>query len=58
MHFDDTGDPTIDWRNTLSLRLSRYLSLDYTYDLLNFPQVSDDTQTRQSLLLRASFDLL
>ncbi len=55
---DNTGDPTIDWRNTLSLRLSRYLSLDYTYDLLDFPQVSSKTQTRQNLLLRASFDLL
>ncbi|MDH3524415.1 MAG: hypothetical protein OES32_12595 [Acidobacteriota bacterium] len=56
--FDDTGNPTIDWSNTLSLRLNRYLSLDYTYDLLDFPQVSDKTQTRQNLLLRASFDLL
>ncbi len=55
---DDTDDPTIDWRNTVSFRLSRYLSLDYTYDLLDFPQVSSRTQTRQNLLLRASFDLL
>jgi hypothetical protein len=55
---DHTGDPTIDWRNTLSLRLSRFLSLDYTYDLLDFPQVTSKTQTRQNLLLRASFDLL
>lgn len=55
---DDTGNPTIDWRNTLSYRLSRYLSLDFTYDLLDFPQVSDQTQIRRSLLLRASFDLL
>jgi hypothetical protein len=55
---DDTGDPTIDWSNTLSMRLSRYLSLDYTYNLLDFPQVSNDTQIRQSLLLRVSFDLL
>ncbi len=54
----NTGDPTIDWRNTLSFRLSRFLSLDYTYDLLDFPQVSSETQTRQNLLLRASFDLL
>jgi hypothetical protein len=55
---DDTGNPTIDWRNTLSYRLSRYLSLDFTYDLLDFPQVSDKTQIRQSLLMRVSFDLL
>lgn len=55
---DDTGDPTIDWRNTLSYRLSRFLSLDFRYDLLDFPQVSDKTQVRQSLLLRASFDVL
>ncbi len=55
---DDTDDPTIDWRNTLSLRVSRFLSLDYTFDLLEFPQVSAETQTRQNLLLRLSFDLL
>lgn len=55
--FDDTGNPTIDWRNTLSFRLTRFLSLDYTYDLLDFPQVSDKKQTRQNLLLRASFDI-
>lgn len=55
---DDTGNPTIDWRNTLSYRLSRYLSLDFTYDLLDFPQISDQTQIRKSLLLRVSFDLL
>jgi hypothetical protein len=56
--FGELGDPTIDWRNTLSLRLTRYLSLDYRYDLLDFPQVSEKTQTRQILLLRVSLDLL
>lgn len=55
---DDTGNPTIDWRNTVSWRLSRFLSLDYTFDLLDFPQVSNETQTRQNLLLRVSFDVL
>ena len=55
---DDTSNPTIDWRNTLSYRLSRYLSLDFTYDVLDFPQVSDQTQVRQSLLIRGSFDLM
>ncbi len=55
---DDTSNPTIDWRNTVSWRLSRFLSLDYTFDLLDFPQISNETQTRQNVLLRVSFDLL
>ncbi len=55
---DDTGEPTLDWRNTLSFRLTRYLSIDYTLDLLRLPQVLDETQTRQNLLLRVSFDVL
>lgn len=56
--FDDFGDPTIDWRNTLSLRLLRNASLDYTLDLLRIPQVLDENQVTQNLLLRFSFNLL
>ncbi len=56
--FSDMGEPTVDWRNNLSLRLTRYLSLDYVLDILRFPQVVDQTQTSQSLLLRFSFDII
>ncbi len=56
--FGDLGDPTIDWRNTLSLRLSRRISIDYTADILRQPQVIDETQLRQNVLLRFSWDLL
>lgn len=55
--FDDMGDPAVDWRNTFSLRLTRYVSLDYIIDLIRHPQVLDETQTKQSLLLRGSFDI-
>ncbi len=55
--FGEFGDPTIDWRNTLSLRLSRSISIDYTADILDQPQVSPETQFRQNILLRFSLDL-
>jgi hypothetical protein len=55
--FSDS-DPTIDWRNTISYRLNRFASLDYTLDALRIPQVLDKTQMTQNLLLRFSFDIL
>ena len=50
--FSELGEPTVDWRNTVSWRLTRNLSLDYVYDLLRLPQVSTRNQTRQNVLLR------
>lgn len=55
--FSDLGagfEPTIDWRSTLSWRLTGDLSLDYRVDMLWLPQVSDQTQMSQSLLFRYS----
>ncbi|MDE2880788.1 MAG: hypothetical protein OXP70_02950 [Acidobacteriota bacterium] len=55
--FSDLGagfEPTIDWRSTLSWRLTGDLSLDYRVDLLWLPQVSDQTQLSQSVLFRYS----
>ena len=56
--FGELGDPTIDWRNTFSYRLTRFASLDYTLDVLDFPQISDETQVTQNLLLRFSWHIL
>lgn len=47
-------DPTVDWRSTLSWRLTGDLSLDYKVDLLRVPQVSDANQVGQSVLFRYS----
>ena len=47
-----TLDPTIDWRSTLSWRLTGALSLDYRVELLRLPQVSDTNQVAQSVLFR------
>ena len=47
--------PTIDWRSTLSCRLTAELSLDYKIDLLRLPQVSDTNQVAQRLLFRYAF---
>ena len=48
-------DPTIDWRNTVSWRLTEGLSMDYIVDLLRLPRVRAENQITQSVLLRYSF---
>ena len=48
------SEPTIDWRSTLSWRLTPELSLDYKVDLLRLPRVSDMNQVAQRLLFRYS----
>ena len=50
----EAPEPTIDWRSTLSWRLTPELSLDYKLDLLRLPRVSDMNQTAQRLLFRYS----
>jgi len=50
--------PTIEWRNTLSLRLNRNFSVNYFVNVDYLPQVVDRVQLDQSVLLRASFSLL
>jgi hypothetical protein len=59
----DSGDggvcqPSLEWRNTLTIRLSRNLSLNYYMNYSHLPQVVDAPQFEQSLLLRASWTLL
>jgi hypothetical protein len=56
--FDTFTEPSFEWRNTVMLRLTRNLSLNYYIDLALLPQVVDVTQREQSLLLRASFAIL
>lgn len=56
--FTTFTEPSIEWRNTLSLRLTRNLSLNYYADVGHLPQVVDVTQFEQSVLLRASWQLL
>ena len=53
--FDELEDPTLDWRNTFSWRLTGGLSLDYRVDVLQQPQVTEDTQLRQTLQFRYSW---
>jgi hypothetical protein len=52
--------PILEWRNTLSLRLTRNLSINYYANVKRFPLPDEDrvpTQFEQSLLLRASWAL-
>ncbi len=59
--FGDFGDfarPSVEWRNTFTLRLTRNLSVNYYLNLEQLPQVVDTLQLEQSVLLRASWALL
>jgi len=53
--FNELENPTLDWRNTISWRLTGGLSLDYRVDVLQQPQVTEDTQLRQTLQFRYSW---
>jgi hypothetical protein len=48
---------SVSWRNTLSLRITRNLSLNYYLNVDIEPQVIDKPQVEQSLLLRTSWAL-
>jgi len=47
----------LSWRNTLSIRLTRNLALNYYLNIVSEPQVIDKPQFEQSLLLRTSWAL-
>jgi len=53
----ELGRISAEWRNTLTLRLTRNLSLNYYLNIDLLPQVIDTAQTEQSVLLRASWAL-
>lgn len=59
--FEDFGDvahPSVEWRNTLNLRLTRNLSANWLFRLESLPQVTSSLQLEQSVFLRASWALL
>ena len=53
--FNELSEPTVDWRNTFSFRVTGDLSIDYRIDLLRQPQVTTDNQVTQNLLFRYSW---
>jgi len=55
--FGRLGEPSLEWRNTLSLRITRNLSINYYANIELFPEVVQRAQFEQSLLLRASWAL-
>jgi hypothetical protein len=54
---EDRVLPSVSWRNTLSVRLTRNLALNYYLNVVSEPQVLDELQVEQSLLLRTSWAL-
>ncbi len=55
--FNTIDQPTVEWDNTLSLRLTDYLSINYNVNLDFVPLVTEDLQLEQSVLMRASWSL-
>lgn len=55
--FQTFDQPAASWRNTLSVRITRNLSLNYTANVDLEPQVVEKAQTAQSLLVRASWSV-
>lgn len=56
--FVNTSDElhaTVDWRNTVSFRLTSDLSIEYKLDLLRLPQIRPENQVTQSVLIRYAF---
>ncbi len=51
----DELQATVDWRNTVSVRLTSDVSIDYKLDVLRLPQIRPENQVTQSVLLRYSF---
>jgi hypothetical protein len=56
--FQDLGRPSLEWRNTVTLRLTRIMSLNYFANVDYLPQVVDNVQLEHSVVLRAAWTLL
>lgn len=59
--FSDFGDirrPSMEWRNTVTFRLTRIMSLNYFANVDYLPQVVDNVQLEHAVVLRASWTLL
>ncbi len=55
--FQTLTRPSANWRNTLSLRITRNLSVNYYLNIDYEPLVIDELQIHQSLLFRASWSI-
>ncbi|MEO0459676.1 MAG: hypothetical protein AAF219_02445 [Myxococcota bacterium] len=55
---DADNGPNVDLRVGLSAKLSSWLSLDYLFQARRVPQVVDDWQRQNTLLLTAGFDVV
>ncbi|MEN0063643.1 MAG: hypothetical protein AAGA48_15940 [Myxococcota bacterium] len=56
--FQTFSQPTTEWRNTVTLRLSRNLSINYILNVEWVPVVVERTRFEQSVLLRAAWAIL
>ena len=56
--FLEDGDVTVEWKNTLGLRISDIISLEYSLDLIREPQVDTSAQLEQGGVVRFTWTLL
>jgi hypothetical protein len=50
--------PSLEWRNTVTVRLTRLMSLNYFANVNFLPQVVDNVQFEHSVVLRATWTIL
>ena len=51
--FNAMEEPFIEWRNVLAVKIRRFLSLSYGFNLIYLPHINDTLQFQQGLKLRA-----
>lgn len=56
--FSDFGRPNLELENALGLRITDFLSANYTLDMDRIPNVSDEVQISHGAFLRAKWSLL
>lgn len=55
--FLNGGNPTVEWKNTLSLRVTSFISVDYSLDVMREPRVTDGAQVEHGGVVRFSWTL-
>ncbi len=56
--FSDFGNPTLDWENTVSIKLLEVLSLDYVLEITREPVLYDDVRLAHEILLRFAWEII
>jgi hypothetical protein len=56
--FNTFDRPSLEWRNTVTVRLTKFLSINYFANVDFLPQVVDNVQLEHSVVVRAAWTIL